>query len=201
RRKSLKKNQEAPPPQKRGNKGNFQGKRLEFLTNLVPAWLERCKSKIKKRRGSGQSFWDTTMPAYHAAFPWRLPRDQDPPDDEEELAPYARAPENAEEEKKMAEVIDDIEEADRFLQKIINWFSRKRSQLNPNNPFQPMLKQLRAPQGPAPRRIPIHQFYMAQEEFAPNIAAEFKRLGYEDKPMADHINLRNVIAKEMLKDE
>src|ERR1700761_6004643 len=64
-----------------------------------------------------------------------------------------------------------------------------------------MLKQLRAPQGPAPRRIPIHQFYMAQEEFAPNIAAEFKRLGYEDKPMADHINLRNIIAKEMLKDE
>ncbi|KAJ7219929.1 hypothetical protein GGX14DRAFT_559743 [Mycena pura] len=166
------------PPQKRGNKGNFHGKRLEFLNNLVPA----C-------------FWDTTMPAYHDAFPWRLPRDQDPPDDAEELAQYARAPENAEEEKKMAEVIEHVEE------KIINWFSRKRSQLNPNNPFQPMLKQLRAPQGPAPRRIPIHQFYMAQAEFAPNIAAEFKRLGYEDKPMVDHINLRNVIAKEMLKNE
>ncbi|KAJ7221408.1 hypothetical protein GGX14DRAFT_318698, partial [Mycena pura] len=168
---------------KRGNKGNFQGKRLEWLKSRVSGYNAYTNAKKKKKRGSGQSFWDQTIPDYFNVFPWRLPREQDPL--EVGLEEYAREPENEDERKQQEEILEDTEnvsslatlmkkEADLNVQKIIWWFSRQRAtHVHAQDPFKPMLKKLRIPETATPRRIPDYQFYMAHDEFKGKVAKEF----------------------------
>jgi hypothetical protein len=60
------------PKKKRGAACASVGKRFEFLVERVPLYIE--KSKAKKT----PEMWGPFFVDYWAAFPWRLPFEQDP---------------------------------------------------------------------------------------------------------------------------
>ncbi len=61
---------------KRGNQGDFHGKRLEFLEAKLPDY-RRASQDNKVRIWFNEEFF----PSYWAAFHWSLPLDKDPTPD------------------------------------------------------------------------------------------------------------------------
>lgn len=98
-------------PARRLGESDFVGQRLDFVTSKLPGFLEKraATGGQKPRRGSGYSPWDDIMPPYWAKFGWRLPFTQEPPNDPEEAAAYARPPENDEEAAEMAKTVAETE--------------------------------------------------------------------------------------------
>lgn len=68
------------PPQKRGNKGDFHGLRLEYLNSRLPAY------HYNGNKMSFTDFWAETFTGYWQRFPWTVPLTTEPvePSDEEE---------------------------------------------------------------------------------------------------------------------
>jgi hypothetical protein len=60
---------------KRGNPGNFHGQRLEFLLGHETR-LEATGSTVLSN-----AFFGVVYSEYWMKFPWRLPRDEEPPSD------------------------------------------------------------------------------------------------------------------------
>ncbi|KAJ7049111.1 hypothetical protein C8F01DRAFT_1265890 [Mycena amicta] len=119
----------AKPRKKRGNRGNFHGKRLALLQSWVPEYLERLKSKKKPWLGSGKSIWDVVFPAYWKLAPWRCDIKDDPPDDPEELKRLDLPPVGDEERKQKQKIMKQTELS------IQSWFSRQRvASSKPNEP-------------------------------------------------------------------
>ncbi|KAJ7223222.1 hypothetical protein GGX14DRAFT_557803 [Mycena pura] len=185
---------DAPP--KRGNPGSFSRKRVTYMKNALDSFHAYQTQKKRKRRGSGQSFWDDFFPGWWAQFPWRSPLKEDPPDDPTELAKLARDPDNdAEMEAKKTTVT-------KTEQKVIWWFSRQNSaEEKGKNPWKVALKELRTPHGPAPRRHILWQFYQSHADFKDQLAREFLAREYDQRPLSEHIKLRADLAKEMWGDE
>lgn len=67
------------PRHKRGNQGNFHGGRLDFLNNQLTDYLAAAKKKNYK------PFWTRLFSTYWEKFPWWLPMDTEPT--EENLVP------------------------------------------------------------------------------------------------------------------
>ncbi|KAJ7219355.1 hypothetical protein GGX14DRAFT_389933 [Mycena pura] len=183
---------EAAPVAKRGNPGNFHRARLEFLLTKLPAYREYAAKKTKRRRGSGKSFWDTLLPEYFEKFPWRLDLKTEPPADAEELAKLAAPAEGEEEEKLFVSTTDDIEN------KVIWWFARQvQAETKKQNPFAPMMKGLRKPDGSRPRRRADIPFYMSHPDFKDKVDAEFERRGFNERDRDEHLALRIKVAKSL----
>lgn len=62
------------PAKKRGNPGDFLGKRGEFLESYRELYAEHSRNKTT------QEFWRNLFPAYWSKFHWRLPINQEPPE-------------------------------------------------------------------------------------------------------------------------
>ncbi|KAJ6458761.1 hypothetical protein C8R45DRAFT_942597 [Mycena sanguinolenta] len=83
RKRSKKTPDDDVPRKKRGNPGDFKGQRLEFLTSLVPEYLEYAKrGKGKNKSGAGpadvRAFWPAFFHDYWEKFDWRLSLDEEP---------------------------------------------------------------------------------------------------------------------------
>jgi hypothetical protein len=92
------------PTKKRGNQGDFHGKRLEYLEGKLAEYREHAADKTTR------DWWPTIWAEYWAEFNWRLPLSEDPP--ELELEPDATPePEVLSEEDRVAKVkvMDDTE--------------------------------------------------------------------------------------------
>ena len=57
---------------KRGNKGNFHGTRLVFLNDKLPDYLTYVPA------GRFEPFWTKFFPEYWKRFPWWLPKNVEP---------------------------------------------------------------------------------------------------------------------------
>lgn len=82
---------------KPGNKGNFAGTRLEMLQSLAPEFI------VLDTREVG-NFWTRMLTVWWDHFPWRLPDDEEPPTDGEELK-RLKAPPTEEEKEKHREIV------------------------------------------------------------------------------------------------
>lgn len=64
------------PAKKRGNPGDFQGQRAEFLESYQAKYAEKSRSKTTPE------LWRELFPAYWAKFHWSLPLTEDPSEPE-----------------------------------------------------------------------------------------------------------------------
>jgi hypothetical protein len=62
------------PTKKRGNQGDFHGKRLEYLEGKLDEFREHSADKTTRE------WWPTLWADYWARFNWRLPLSEDPLD-------------------------------------------------------------------------------------------------------------------------
>jgi hypothetical protein len=107
-----KKKQSDEPQKKRGNRGDFHGKRLEFLESKVELFCEHSEKKTTR------TWWDKLWGEWWAEFPWDVPLNQDPlpgakakPD--KELTP--------EEKDQKAKILTDTENVSAFNGVIRVW--------------------------------------------------------------------------------
>ncbi|KAJ7048115.1 hypothetical protein C8F01DRAFT_1290241 [Mycena amicta] len=176
----------AKPRKKRGNRGNFHGKRLALLQSWVPeapAWLGKehlgcCVSRVLEARALAGVISKTT-----------------PPDDPEELKRLDLPPVGDEERKQKQKIMKQTELS------IQSWFSRQRVASSKPNPFKSWLKQLRTPAGNAPRRLTEHQFYMSHPDFKDKVNDRFVELGHHRVESRKKITLRCAVAVELLEKE
>jgi hypothetical protein len=87
------------------------------------------------------------------------------------------------------------------LQKIINWFSRKRQAMAADITYLPLLKQFRIPEYELPRKKRPYELYMKRPDVRQRIADVFAVEGYHDHPKRDHVSLWCTIAKNLLAEE
>ncbi|KAJ7436472.1 hypothetical protein B0H11DRAFT_2256177 [Mycena galericulata] len=165
--------------QKRGNKGDFHGQRLEFLMSKLEDYTEASNA------GKTRNFWPGLFQEYWAKFDWRLAINEEPtgpPASNEKLS--------KEDEAKKTNA-----------QKIKAWYNHKRGSVGlAANPFGPWLTRLRRPESRAPKRITDYQFYMQHTEFRDAVAAKFFEGGTDPKGR-DRLTVRCKIAQELFEEE
>ncbi|KAJ7212984.1 hypothetical protein GGX14DRAFT_564031 [Mycena pura] len=182
--------------QSKGKKGKKRRRRLDFLKNALPGWRVYQAKKIKKRRGSGLSFWDGFFPSWWKEFPWRCALKDDPPSETDERAALAREPDNDEELEVKSKTVTDVE------QKVIAWFNRQTSsEERGQNPWRAALKDLRAPQGAPPRRPIPWQYYQAHDDFKDKLQSLFEERDHSSRPASEHLRLRAALVQEMWEKE
>ncbi|KAJ6584554.1 hypothetical protein B0H19DRAFT_1249515 [Mycena capillaripes] len=187
---------------KRGNRGDFHGLHLQFLT----VNLERYTDASKKSKTP--EFWRRLFKIYWVIFPWRLAINHELegepaieailPVDEEvaEETPIAAKPLSEEELASKTELVVKIEK------KIKQWYNYRRTATGlAGNPFASMLTQLRRPTMSAPRRLTNYQFYMQHPDYKEKVQSEFLVLGYDKKPVSLHLNFRCKVAQNLLASE
>ncbi|KAF7795563.1 hypothetical protein EIP86_006725 [Pleurotus ostreatoroseus] len=125
---------------RRGNKGNFHGQRLAFLEQHLPQYYAAATRKHYT------PFWDKLFADYWAAFPWHLPNNVEP--NEENM--ICTEPETPERELERAEV------------RLKSWFRYRwlLATREKHNPWDVLLKALRESDAIPPRRIPGWKIYM-----------------------------------------
>ncbi|KAJ7027745.1 hypothetical protein C8F04DRAFT_1266695 [Mycena alexandri] len=184
-----KKGDDTPKPRlKPGNKGDFHGKRYDFLVNNLEGYLEASK------KGKTRTWWPGLFEAYWSRFHWRLALDEEPADDavvvvggSEELT--------AEEEDEKAAVQKAIKS------KIKTWYNHHRNAMGlTSNPFTPWLARLRQPEAQCPKRVTDYQFYMQHDDFKTAVDNEFQTR-YWDQPREQHLALRCKVAREFFEAE
>ena len=79
----------------------------------LPLFMQHRDKNTKKRRGSGQSFWDDFFPAFWTKFPWRSARNEDPLDDPAELEALAREAEDEAEMEAKKKMVTETEQVSR----------------------------------------------------------------------------------------
>ncbi|KAJ7026241.1 hypothetical protein C8F04DRAFT_1190785 [Mycena alexandri] len=193
------------PPKKRGSPSDFKGKRLEFMLERLPAYIQASKNnkiKAQKKDHRTQTFFITFFSEYWRRFPWTLPFDDEPADGppEPEDPADAEAAFTAlglnltdEEVAKKSAIQSSMDE------KIKRWFSRQRPGAIgiQGNPFFEHLAEMRRQdqEGP-PKRLADFQFYMRHEDYKDAVV---ERLEEErgDNPR-EWLALRCKIAQELL---
>jgi hypothetical protein len=90
------------PPKKRGNQGDFHGKRYEFLESQLETFRQRTEAKTTR------DWWPLLWAEYWALFPWCLRITEEPPPN---MQPDATLDSNLSEEEKAAKakVLDETE--------------------------------------------------------------------------------------------
>ncbi|KAJ7813588.1 hypothetical protein B0H13DRAFT_2382348 [Mycena leptocephala] len=174
------------PPKKRGNRGDFHGLRLEFLTVNQERYSEAS------RKSKTPEFWRRLFNAYWRLFPWRVALTADqirgegaeaiqaigPLDEDEVEVPVLRESLGEEETKAKQLVVQQTEK------KIKSWYNYRRNATGlTGNLFSALLKSLRPP------------------EFKGRVQEEFVAHGYGERPASLHISLRCKVAQDVLADE
>jgi hypothetical protein len=186
---------------KRGKPSDIKGARHEFLQGHLDGY-NTASAKKKTRQ-----FWTKVFVPYWAAFPWRLPLDQD--SDRANPFDYALAPRTPAEEEEKRKVIAETEAVSRVKdifgndvltteQKLKLWFCRQaKGGGGKDNPWAAWLKRLRTPTTAAPKRLSDWQFYMQHDDFKDRVTAayEIRKEGVAEK---DLLNKRGEVARELL---
>nr|GAT46797.1 predicted protein [Mycena chlorophos] len=179
-------------PARKNGEGDFKGKRLELLQqHLVdyPRVASMKRGKHKYQRDA--THWQALDKKYWHDFPWRLPLNEEPPSDDEELEPLRALPAE-EEEEKMAQVINATRQKYRW------WIGRQeRGVKSAKTPFAPWLDQLRQQVGPPPRRIADHQFYIQHPNHKLDVLAELNTR-HPDTTRKTRLKLLNRLGQQML---
>nr|GAT42903.1 predicted protein [Mycena chlorophos] len=193
-----------------GSRAKFKGKRLEYLQAFVPEYLANKARGGRHRRGSGKSLWDTVFPGYWTAFPWRLPEDEEPPEDQDELKKLALPgddKEKAEEDwikaetQKVRVLCPEVASARMTMEQRIRWwFGRQKGEESAPNPWKKILGQLKAP-GAAPRRPTDTQYYMGRAEFKPKVEVVFLEAGGAEVHGDEKLALRLKVAGKLFEKE
>ncbi|KAJ7504122.1 hypothetical protein B0H11DRAFT_2221569 [Mycena galericulata] len=175
------------PKKKTGKPSDIQGLRHQYLRAFVEKYTTIPKAKKAP-------FWKELFPGYWAAFPWCLALNEEP--NVEDSTDYGRAPENDEEVALKEKVIVETEK------KIKLWFARQRPADHgwTANPFKKWLVQLRTHAGPPPRKMAPWQYYMHHDSYHEKVNKEFDDLHGDTLPK-DHLNLRGVVARDLLSKE
>lgn len=195
-------------PKKRGNQGDFHGKREAFLQARVAKFQELSKKEKK-------TFWPKFFHEYWRAFPWSLSLNEDPPDDlvpddtpDSELSPEQRVTK--------AEVLTAMEKvsvnilhgelgtyAYGLAQKIKSWFGRQKGNATGmrGNPYATWLARLRRPQGGAPKKLVPYQMYMRANSYKEKVEATFVARYTEKVNQKGNIHLRCEVARELYEQE
>ncbi|KAJ7238468.1 hypothetical protein C8J57DRAFT_1528779 [Mycena rebaudengoi] len=174
---------------KRGNQGDFHGKREEFLNS----WLERyCDASAKKNT---PEIWPKMLHEYWQKFPWCLPIMEEPLDDfTPDAMPDAEL--SKEDREKKAEVLTktkDIGANDRAC--------KAKGLTHLWNLFMAMLARLEGGEGQAPRRLAAYQVYMHSERHKAKVQ-DVLALCHPDKLNAQNtVNLRCAVARSLLEEE
>ncbi|KAJ7111418.1 hypothetical protein C8R44DRAFT_883216 [Mycena epipterygia] len=167
--------------------------------SCTPASIS-CPNPNRKGKAPRQFFFD-----YWRAFPWRLPLNEEPPENEE-LESYATAEDafkaldidiSEEEKARKSKIQTDTKD------KIKRWFNRQRpAQIGiQGNPFFDYLCDLRKRNDePPPRHLPNWQYYMQHADFK-GVLSEHWDAEKEDVPKKKRLVRRAEIAWEMLQEE
>ncbi|KAJ7429241.1 hypothetical protein B0H11DRAFT_1945530 [Mycena galericulata] len=182
-----------PTAKKRGKQSDIQGKRDEYLQPFI----EKYAAVAKARKSV---FWKDLFPGYWAAFPWRLPLNQEPAEDD--ATDYARPPEDDKEVDMKENVMAETEKTYEDDQKIKLWFSRHRSTnaSGVSNPYSRWLAQLRRPPGPTPKKLAAYQYYMQHASYKDVVSKLLKKL-HGDPSSEDHLKLRSEVARGLFTKE
>ncbi|KAJ7441814.1 hypothetical protein B0H11DRAFT_2251877 [Mycena galericulata] len=163
-----------PIAKKRGKQSDIQGKHDTYLQPFIAKYVTVAKAHKSL-------FWKEFFPDYWAAFPWRLPLDQDPAEDDK--TDYARPPAN--------------DEGVDTEKKIKLWFSRHRvTNTSGNfNPYTKWLAQLRRPPGFAPKKLAPYQHYMQHPSYKEKVSKELEGL-HGNPPTEARLKLLSKVACE-----
>ncbi|KAJ7642310.1 hypothetical protein DFH06DRAFT_1137331 [Mycena polygramma] len=170
---------------KPGNKGDFHGKRADFLTGKMDEYLTASK------RGKTRDFYPRLFKDYWMQFNWCLPLDKDPSAADNFPANSAQLSE--EEMKQKGRTQADVQ------RKIKTWYNHRRTAMGlTSNPFTPWLSRLRRPEGKAPKRITDYQYYMQHDKYKDSVNALFMERHW-DAPRDEHLARRCDVARELFK--
>ncbi|KAJ7024472.1 hypothetical protein C8F04DRAFT_1239615 [Mycena alexandri] len=175
-------------PKKRGNPGDFHGKREEFLREHLEEYIAASEA-----RGT-RTFWPTLFGKWWALFPWTLPIEKDSTDGIELDTRPDTALSDDERAQKRA-VLDAMET------KIKSWYNYQRAHHGggAKNPWAPLLKELRDNvNAPAPKRLADFQCYMQRPEYKEEIQRLFEERHPDKIRGRGTINERAAIARELL---
>ncbi|KAJ6480747.1 hypothetical protein C8R47DRAFT_1218593 [Mycena vitilis] len=178
----------APAAKKKpGNKGDFHGKREEYLVGKMDEYLSYSK------KGKTRDFYPLLFKTYWAMFNWRLPLNEDP-------SPGDQFPPDA---TKLTQEESDAKSKTQTQtqRKIKSWYNHRRTAMGlTKNPFTPWLARLRRPEEKAPKRITDYQYYMQHEEFKAQVMGLFEERHW-DAPRDEQLARRCEVARELFKKE
>ncbi|KAJ7693270.1 hypothetical protein B0H16DRAFT_1751590 [Mycena metata] len=178
-------------PKKRGNPGDFHGKRDEFLREHLEEYIAASEAR------STRTFWPTLFAKWWALFPWTLPIEKDSTDGIELDTRPDTALSDAERAQKK-KVLDTMES------KVKAWYNYQRAHHGggAKNPWAPLLKELREKtNAPAPKRLADFQCYMQRPEHKKEIQRVFGERHPNKIGGRGTINERAAIARELLAGE
>ncbi|KAJ7726345.1 hypothetical protein B0H16DRAFT_1735660 [Mycena metata] len=191
--KQNKKNKNDPPKPKLkpGNKGNFHGKRYDFLVNYLEGYLEAL------RNSKTRDWWSTLFEEYWQLFDWRLALNEEPGDDAMVLVGGQEEQEELSEE----EMDRKTKVQEQIKSKIKTWYNHHRNALGlASNPYTPWLARLRRPEEACPKRVTEHQFYMQHDDHKARVESEFQSRHW-DAPRKNHLTLWCGVARELFEAE
>lgn len=204
-RKTSKKNDNDAPVKKRGNQGDFHGKREEYLREHLQKYMDASDT------GTTRDFWPDFFFNWWKKFPWWLKINEELPEDAD--ATESTAKELTEEERaEKRRVLDGMEKVSRNVslsvqqslmrgQKIKAWFNYQRGLAGggAKNPWAPLLKELRRlGSTTAPKKLPDYQCYMQRPENKEKIQQLFMERYPDNTGGRGKINDRAGIARELL---
>ncbi|KAJ7059913.1 hypothetical protein C8F01DRAFT_1294125 [Mycena amicta] len=186
----------ASGPARKKGESDIKGKRRELLENHLAMFPRVAVVKNGKRKfHRDKGHWNVLHNKFWAAFPWRLPLDQEPLSDDEELQRLAADPTTPEEEEEKRKIMDQV------TKKYQWWIARHEGAVNTGTSvFSPWIERLRRQAGPPPHRIADSQFYMQHPDHRLKVLAELEKR----HPVVTRDNclkLLNCLVKEMLEDE
>ncbi|KAJ7728398.1 hypothetical protein B0H14DRAFT_3899587 [Mycena olivaceomarginata] len=145
------------------------------------------------RKKTTQPMWDRLFAQYWMNFNWRSPVTESiqtavfiNTDDSWVLPIFEPESLTTDEQKEKTKIVQATQK------KIKSWFNHKRTSMGLMNPWPKLLKNLRVPNGPAPKRITDHQFYMHHRDFRAKIASEYaeKNFEYTQERESDEVKAR-----------
>ncbi|KAJ7120486.1 hypothetical protein C8R43DRAFT_1136871 [Mycena crocata] len=182
-------NEDTEPAKKRGNPGDFHGKRHEYFTGRLDELPSDADQKTVR------AWWPKFFKEYWKLFPWRLPIDVDPSDDMEPVDVDEDKSLSLEEKEKKAKIMDEAEA------KIKRWFSYRRRTSGPNLWKKFLDMRYAESDDRRPRRLLEWQVYMQD----PKKNAEINRLFRERHPdkvgEKSTLQWRAEIARELFAEE
>ncbi|KAJ8514956.1 hypothetical protein ONZ45_g7563 [Pleurotus djamor] len=179
-------------PRKRGNRGDFQGRRLQHLDQAFSDYM--AASSISSTKVT-EWFNNDFFPGWFEKFPWYIPLTEEVPVDidvekgEAELS---------------AEVNDMKEDAKKAIcSKLKTWLNYQRTarkEKAATNAWQPWLNQLRDASSVRPRRLNDWQYFIKFEVFFEEVEAAFSAKWPPDSfPNEERLNKVREVAEELLK--
>ncbi|KAF8134662.1 hypothetical protein K438DRAFT_1997700 [Mycena galopus ATCC 62051] len=144
------------------------------------------------------SIWNRLFTQYWLNFHWCTPLNVDPTEPilidtsvDWVAPPTPKEVLTTEEQKKKTEVMQEVQK------KIKTWFNHRCTSMGlTGNPWTLFLKDLRRPEGPAPKHLVGHQFYMQHPDFKEKVHQEYAAK-YPDTPKAQQLNVKCKVAQTL----